>query len=110
MLAPEIFRQRLVVEGFSNTLTLPNIRGVLHALSRKLKMEVIGDIANTYNIEVGGWAAWIHWTTSGAHMYTWDEKKFFSIDIYTCKEFNETDVMDVVQEWLQPTEVETIKV
>jgi len=36
-----------------------------------------------------GWAGWIHWETSGAHFYAWDVPMlFFSVDIYTCKEFD----------------------
>jgi S-adenosylmethionine decarboxylase len=38
-----------------------------------------------------GWAGWIHWETSGAHFYAWDAPElFFSVDIYSCKAFDET--------------------
>jgi hypothetical protein len=42
-----------------------------------------------------GWAGWIHWETSGAHFYAWDTPKlFFSVDIYTCKQFLDQDAVD----------------
>ncbi|MFT7615965.1 MAG: hypothetical protein ACI8Y7_000793, partial [Candidatus Woesearchaeota archaeon] len=42
----------------------------------------------THKSEKYGWAGWVHWENSGAHFYAWDRPEvFFSIDIYTCKEF-----------------------
>ena len=41
----------------------------------------------THRSDEYGWAGWIHWATSGAHFYAWEEPLFFSVDIYTCKWF-----------------------
>ena len=36
-----------------------------------------------------GWAGWVHWETSGVHLYAWEQPMlFFSVDIYTCKAFD----------------------
>ena len=43
----------------------------------------------THRSERYGWAGWVHWENSGAHFYAWDSPvPFFSVDIYTCKEFD----------------------
>jgi len=36
-----------------------------------------------------GLAAWMHWETSGVHLYAWDGPDLFlAVDIVTCKRFN----------------------
>jgi hypothetical protein len=43
----------------------------------------------THRSDRFGWAGWIHWETSGAHFYAWEQPRiFFSADIYTCKAFD----------------------
>ena len=43
----------------------------------------------THRSERYGWAGWVHWENSGAHFYAWDTPLlFFSVDIYTCSEFD----------------------
>ena len=43
-----------------------------------------------------GWCTYMHWKESGMHIYGWDNRKppFFSIDIYTCKDFEEKSVVE----------------
>jgi S-adenosylmethionine decarboxylase len=44
----------------------------------------------THRSDRFGWAGWIHWETSGAHFYAWETPQlFFSVDVYTCKPFDE---------------------
>ena len=106
MLASHIYRQRLIIEGYSNFLTVQNIDKLLVQLSKKLKMTILGHVETRYNEEVKGWAAWCHWTTSGCHLYTWDKDRFFSVDIYTCKEFDIDTAIEVVKEIINPVELE----
>jgi S-adenosylmethionine decarboxylase len=88
-LAPAIYRQRCVVEGIpSQAITPEQIRGYLSALSRVTAMHVIREPETSFCGEFG-WAGWIHWSTSGAHFYAWDQPQlFFSVDAYTCKAFD----------------------
>ena len=84
-LAPEIHRQRLVVEGYpASTITAEQITKYLSALSVEIEMvELLEPV--THRSDKFGWAGWIHWETSGAHFYAWEEPRlFFSVDIYTC--------------------------
>ena len=54
-----------------------------------------------------GWAGWIHWETSGAHFYAWDEPKlFFSIDIYTCKAFDPIEAYAFTKKYFSADDVE----
>jgi len=91
-LAPEIHRQRLVVEGIpAAPIDAPAIVDYLQRLSRVLGMETLIEPV-THRSERFGWAGWIHWETSGAHFYAWEAPRlFFSVDIYTCKAFDPAD-------------------
>lgn len=87
-LAPTIHRQRLVIEGYPKTpITDEEIKRFLSRLSQELDMkELIEPV--THRSDTYGWAGWIHWETSGAHFYAWEQPLlFFSVDIYTCKPF-----------------------
>lgn len=88
-LAPEICRQRLVVEGLCpEPISAEQIKEYLSVLSGVLDMVTLIEPV-THQSPQFGWAGWIHWETSGAHFYAWDQPRlFFSVDIYTCKPFD----------------------
>jgi S-adenosylmethionine decarboxylase len=87
-LAPEIVRQRLVIEGEpARPVDDAQIRHYLSALSREVDMVQLLEPV-THRSDLYGWAGWIHWETSGAHFYAWEQPRlFFSVDVYTCKAF-----------------------
>ena len=88
-LAPDILRQRLVIEGVpARPVDDVLIREYLSALSRAVDMvQLIEPV--THRSDLYGWAGWIHWETSGAHFYAWEQPRlFFSVDVYTCKAFD----------------------
>ncbi len=87
-LAPEILRQRLVIEGVpAAPVDDAQIRHYLSALSREVDMVQLLEPV-THRSDLYGWAGWIHWETSGAHFYAWEQPRlFFSVDVYTCKAF-----------------------
>ncbi|MGY1823237.1 S-adenosylmethionine decarboxylase [Geodermatophilus sp. SYSU D00079] len=88
-LAPEIVRQRLVIEGVpARPIGDVQIRRYLSALSREVDMVQLLEPV-THRSDLYGWAGWIHWETSGAHFYAWEQPRlFFSVDVYTCKAFD----------------------
>ncbi|MGY1914985.1 S-adenosylmethionine decarboxylase [Blastococcus sp. SYSU DS0973] len=88
-LAPEIVRQRLVIEGIpASPVDDAQIRTYLSALSREVDMVQLLEPV-THRSDLYGWAGWIHWETSGAHFYAWEQPRlFFSVDVYTCKTFD----------------------
>jgi len=87
-LAPTIYRQRLVIEGTCETpISDAAIREYLVGLSEVCDMEILLDPV-THGGDQSGWAGWVHWEGSGAHVYAWDRPVlFFSVDVYTCKVF-----------------------
>lgn len=106
-LAPQIFRQRLVIEGTcTQPITDVQIKDYLSNLSRVLKMRTVLEPV-THRSDKFGWAGWIHWETSGAHFYAWEEPLlFFSVDIYTCKSFDVTSAVDFTREYFDAQELE----
>jgi len=87
-LAPGIFRQRLVIEGTCpGAIDDRQIRLYLRDLSRVCDMHLLIEPV-THRSDRYGWAGWVHWETSGAHFYAWEDPLFFSVDIYTCKPFD----------------------
>lgn len=105
-LAPEIYRQRAVIEGYpTEPLTATAIKTYLKQLSEVLKMKVLMDPV-THRSDLYGEAAWIHWETSGAHFYAWEQPKlFFSVDIYTCKKFDINDAVKFTEEYFKPSDI-----
>jgi S-adenosylmethionine/arginine decarboxylase-like enzyme len=106
-LAPEIYRQRAVIEGYpSRPLQAKEIKEYLKGLSRAVDMIAITEPV-THRSEKYGEAAWIHWETSGAHFYAWDQPRlFFSVDIYTCKAFDVKDAIEYTKKFFSIDHVE----
>jgi S-adenosylmethionine decarboxylase len=53
-----------------------------------------------------GWAGWVHWEASGAHLYAWEDPiLFFSVDIYTCAEFDKQKVTEFTSAFFAAEEV-----
>lgn len=105
-LAPNIYRQRLVIEGYpKKPITDSDIKQYLHELATVADMtELLSPV--THRSDLYGWAGWIHWETSGAHFYAWEQPLlFFSVDIYTCKEFNPQAVVEFTQKFFDTTEI-----
>ena len=94
-LAPDIFRQRMIIEGTLHNIFLPeDMTRYAKEISEVLNMEPI--TSPVLNHEPAyGWCAFVHWKESGMHIYTWDNRvpRFFSVDIYTCKKFRCLDAI-----------------
>ena len=107
-LAPEIHRQRLVVEGLvAAPIVEHEIVRYLRELGSITDMTVLAEPV-TNRSPLYGWAAWVHWETSGAHFYAWDAPHlFFSVDMYTCKAFEPDPVVEFTQEYFGATEIQS---
>lgn len=105
-LAPMIYRQRLVIEGHpSAPITDEHIKDYLSKLSGVLNMKTVLDPV-THKSDKYGWAGWIHWETSGAHFYAWDQPVlFFSADIYTCKPFEVSKAVEFTKDYFKATQL-----
>lgn len=105
-LAPDIYRQRIVIEGYpTRPITDEDIKRYLSELSTTLDMvQLITPI--THRSDLFGWAGWIHWETSGAHFYAWEQPRlFFSVDVYTCKAFKPEDAVEFTKKFFNTTEL-----
>lgn len=105
-LAPQIYRQRMVIEGYPGfVITDEHIKDYLTKLSEVTEMTTLITPV-THNSDLYGWAGWIHWETSGAHFYAWERPLlFFSVDLYTCKEFDPKKVEAFTKEYFKTKEL-----
>lgn len=105
-LAPEIHRQRLVIEGIpAEEITDLAISGYLRGLSDVCEMVLLSTPV-THRSDRFGWAGWIHWETSGAHFYAWEQPKlFFSVDIYTCKAFDPIAAISYTEAFFKTSQI-----
>ena len=102
-LAPDIFRQRLIIEA----TTIDHVDAVvmydyLTGLTEALQMARHSGPNLSHHASYG-WCGHMHWVTSGAHMYTWDNKEvpFFTVDIYTCKLFKVEDAVNYTRKFFK---------
>ncbi len=107
-LAPNIYRQRLVIEGYpAEAISDAAIKQYLSELSTVLDMQQLIEPI-THRSDLYGWAGWIHWETSGAHFYAWEQPLlFFSVDIYTCKAFNPENAVDCTRKFFRADTIES---
>jgi len=105
-LAPEIVRRRLVIEGTcANPIADTDVRAYLFELSSVCRMRALTEPV-THRSERFGWAGWIHWETSGAHFYAWEQPRlFFSVDIYTCKAFDVSDAVEFTRSFFDASRI-----
>ena len=75
-LAPDICRQRLIIEGTLHNVFLPEeMTRYCGEISEVLNMtEVTSPICN-YDPDYG-WCAYTHWKESGMHIYAWESGGF----------------------------------
>lgn len=103
-LAPHIVRKRLIIEGKQaklpyfgdDPLDERSLKDFLIGLSKVTDMTILN--GPVFNYADGyGLAGWVNWKESGAHIYAWEKDRFFSVDIYTCKEFSIDNVLIFVR-------------
>lgn len=106
-LAPNIYRQRLVIEGFpKKPITDKDIKDYLSKLSASIDMKQLIEPV-THKSDLYGWAGWIHWETSGSHFYAWERPTlFYSVDIYTCKSFDPATAVEMTKQYFNSDTVE----
>jgi hypothetical protein len=105
-LAPPLPRQRLVVEGYCPApITAEQIECYLRVLSIVCGMTRLNDPVTHFSGK-HGWAGWVHWEDSGAHLYAWEDPLlFFSVDIYTCAKFDNVKVAEFTSAFFAAEEV-----
>jgi len=109
-LMPQITRKRFIVEGFYNVdLDEDFLRSFLVGLSRRLGMTIIAGplifSPDKYSRLHHGLGGFVAWTESGCAFYSWSQYKFFTLDIYSCKDFDEDAVLSYVKDALKCSQI-----
>lgn len=88
-LAPNLVRQRVVIEGTTEKIVEPEqIKEYLNALAEFTGMEKLSE-PQAYSAHDMGYGGWIHWKTSGGAFYSYPTSPpLFTVDCYTCKPFS----------------------
>lgn len=82
-----------------------HIKNYLTKLSSVVDMRMLISPV-VHRSELYGWAGWIHWETSGAHVYAWEiPLSFFSVDVYTCKAFDPDVAEAFTREYFNASEI-----
>ncbi|MEX2031367.1 MAG: hypothetical protein WEA81_00730 [Dehalococcoidia bacterium] len=94
-LAPDIARQRLLVEGYWTVdVDADVIRRFLLDLAAHLALRTYGEpvvfapASGMGRDENSGWDAFVPLIDSGISGYFWAQPRFFSLVLYTCKAFD----------------------
>ncbi|XGV94960.1 MAG: hypothetical protein ACAF41_19725 [Leptolyngbya sp. BL-A-14] len=110
-LAPDIFRQRLLIEGFYTIdLTEVALKTYLQGMAAHLKLQAYGEpvifspASGLGKAENQGFDAFLPLIDSGISAYIWSRRKFFSIVLYTCKGFDEQAAIAYTTDFLQTTD------
>ncbi|MBD2451329.1 hypothetical protein H6G76_30225 [Nostoc sp. FACHB-152] len=105
-LAPSIFRQRLLIEGFY-TIDLDKqiLEKYLLNLAAHLNLRTYGEpivfvpASGMGKEENSGYDAFVPLIDSGISAYIWSNAKFFSIVIYTCKGFDQQEAIEFTSKY-----------
>lgn len=105
-LAPDLVRQRVIIEGTTREIVKPEeIRKYLDALAVVTKMEKLSDPV-AYSAHDMGYGGWIHWKTSGAAFYSYPTTPpLFTVDCYTCKPFNSEEAANFTKDFFNAIEM-----
>lgn len=112
-LAPEVFRQRLLIEGyFTIKVTRKTIEQYFNAITKALKLKTYGNPiifspAGIGKEENQGYDAFVPLIDSGISVYVWGNAKFFSGIIYTCTGFDEKKATATTKKFFKMKEIES---
>jgi len=112
-LAPNIVRQRLLVEGFyGKAVGKKEIEEYFTAITNELGLRpygkpIIFSPGGEGKEENQGFDAFIPLVGSGISLYVWCNAKFISAIIYTCKGFDEKKAVEATKSFFQMSEVES---
>lgn len=104
-LAPNITRQRLLIEGFykieaDKTVIEDYFKKITEGLNlRMYGKPIIFSPGSEGKEENQGYDAFVPLIDSGISVYVWSQAKFISLIIYTCKSFDGKKAMEITKEF-----------
>ena len=110
-LAPDITRQRLLVEGFFTVdVDEDVIRAYFERITTEMQLRTYG--APTIFAPEGdgraenqGYDAFVPLIDSGISLYVWSGPRFMSVIIFTCKHFDSSTAVRVTREFFACSQV-----
>ncbi len=99
-LAPEIFRQRLLLEGYYTIeVTRQSLAAFLTGIAAHLGLRAYGEAAifspgGEGSAANQGFDAFLPLVDSGISAYVWTGRRFVSILLYSCKAFDERAALE----------------
>jgi S-adenosylmethionine decarboxylase len=109
-IAPDIFRQRLIIEGFYTIdVTQAVLENYLLDIAKHLNLRTYGapiifsPASGMGKDENAGFDAFVPLIDSGISAYVWSNAKFFSVVLYTCKGFDENAALEFTRNYFAVT-------
>jgi S-adenosylmethionine decarboxylase len=113
-LAPEIFRKRLLIEGYFERQSLDpdGIRQYFTTVTSALGLRTYGEPIVHQTSGQGkaaneGFDAFVPLIDSGIYLCVWSTLGFLSVILYTCADFDEKVATDVTRRFFEMGELET---
>jgi len=107
-LAPEIHRQRLLIEGhFTRAVDEATLRDYLFSLAAALDLRTYGEpvvfapASGMGKSENAGFDAFVPLIDSGISLYVWSGPRFLSVLLYTCKGFDEARAITFTRDYFE---------
>jgi S-adenosylmethionine decarboxylase len=112
-LAPDIVRQRLLMEGYYGVdVDEDVIRGYFDRVTSALELRTY-DVPTIFSPGSGGreenagYDAFVPLIDSGISLYVWSGPRFLSVVAFTCKAFDAARAVDVTREYFGMDQVES---
>ncbi|UCE25652.1 MAG: S-adenosylmethionine decarboxylase [Candidatus Zixiibacteriota bacterium] len=106
-IAPDIYRQRLLIEGYySINIDRKTVEEYLLGVAKHLGLKTYGEPvifspAGEGKTENQGFDAFVPLVDSGISTYIWEHRRFFSVFLYTCRQFDVQVALDYTGEFFQ---------
>ena len=107
-IAPDIFRQRLLIEGFYTIpVTKTEVKNYLLELADTLNLRAYGEPtifspdSGMGKEENAGYDAFLPLIDSGIALYVWSKKNFISTVLYTCKGFEPEKALEFTKNFFK---------
>ena len=113
-LAPDLMRQRLLIEGFFEIdADSGTIRDYFNVVTEALGLKMYGEPiifspSSQGKEENQGYDAFVPLIDSGISVYVWSNSKFLSLIIYTCNSFDETKAIEFTKNFWKIKDVESM--
>jgi S-adenosylmethionine decarboxylase len=111
-LAPDIVRQRLLIEGlYSRDIDQAAVETYLIGVAAHLGLRTYGRPivhapGGDGKLENEGFDAFIPLIDSGISLYVWSQKRFFAVVLFTCKRFDVNGALQFTRDFFEASDLE----